>query len=506
MFLAGFVNNFLVYEYTLRSQFQQLRKVLMMLAQETSLLVDPETLASIPLNKEGLTSPQYKAVEERLSTVIRITPQIRYVYILKKTQKEGILQFIIDVGAGRKERARAAFPGEGYDASGIPELLEGFNGPSVDKKLEEDKWGVSLSGYAPISDEKRNLLAVLGIDIAADDVRATQQKVRDRALLVLIIGIAFSAFLGVFISGRVADPVQRLSEGTRRIARGDLGYRVEVNGRDEIAQLASSFNRMASDLKEHIEELKRTTSEKERFLKELEIARGIQQSFLPDSTPHLEGFDIAVTSLPAMVVGGDFYDFIPIGKDVWGLAVADVSGKGIAAAIFMALSRTLIRASAVGKLSPLEAIRQANALILEDSRTNMFVTLFYAILDPKNMKLVYVNAGHNPPILMHEEGRDIVLLRAQGIPLGVVKDLGGGTDEISLKRGDVLALYTDGIPDALNGRGEQFGMKRLTEVIGETHRLSVQEITRKVLGELKVFVGGEPQFDDITLMVVKSVA
>ncbi len=504
MFLAGALNDFLIYEYALKSQFQQMRKGLMVIAQEAALLVDPEAIKNIPLEKDGAASPSYKTLKERLLGVMRVMPELRYVYILTRTPKEGALKFIIDVGLGERERARAAFPGEGYDASGIPELLAAFRGPSADEKLEKDKWGVSLSGYAPIYDEKRTVLGVVGIDIAADDIYATQQQVRNRALLVLLVGTVFSAFLGLLISGGLAKPVKRLSEGTRRIAQGDFAHRVEVRGHDEIARLAAAFNTMASDLEGYIAELKRTTAEKERMLKELEIAKEIQESFLPDSTPKMEGFDIVVTSLPAMVVGGDFYDFIPINNEAWGIVVADVSGKGIPAAMYMALSRTLIRASAIGSLSPLDAIRQANALILEESRANMFVTLFYMILNSKTMRLMYVNAGHNPPIVMHEGDAGITLLKAQGTPLGVSKDLIAGVDEIGLKKGDVIALYTDGITEALNDKGEQFGMKRLTGVINENKSLLVSEIEKKVMADLRAFVGREPQFDDITLVMLKA--
>jgi sigma-B regulation protein RsbU (phosphoserine phosphatase) len=262
---------------------------------------------------------------------------------------------------------------------------------------------------------------------------------------------------------------------------------------------------MSSDLTRYIDELKTTTAEKERILKEIEIAKGIQQSFLPDSSPAIAGFDIAAVSLPARVVGGDFYDFIPLDKDRWGLVVADVSGKGVPAALYMALSRTLIRASTIGRSSITDGIKQANRLMSEDSKANMFVTLFYIVLDAKKKSLEYLNAGHNPPLLFGESASETVLLKAQGAPLGLFNDIAITSDEIELKRDDVVILYTDGVTEAMNSRKERFEIERLSEVVRNCRALSAREILNKINSALEDYVGREPQFDDITLMVIKAV-
>jgi len=208
------------------------------------------------------------------------------------------------------------------------------------------------------------------------------------AMIVVVSGVSF------LLSRAVTRPIIALTKGAKTIGKGELEYKVGVETGDELEELANSFNKMALDLKEHINELQRTTAEKERLQKELEIAKGIQQSFLPKNVPKIKGIELAAFNLPAREVGGDFYDFIPITKDKWGLAIADVSGKGIPAALFMALSRTLVRASTTRNPAAAEAIAQANKLIFEDSQsTDMFVTLFYAILDSTKKSLKYVNAG-----------------------------------------------------------------------------------------------------------------
>ena len=315
--------------------------------------------------------------------------------------------------------------------------------------------------------------------------------------------LAVVIVLSVSLSGKITRPIHALTRGAKALGAGDLETRVEVRTGDEIEELARSFNTMAADLKTHTEELKRATAERERLEKELEIARGIQQSFLPDDVPHVPGIEIAAVTLPAREVGGDFYDFIPLSGETWGLAIADVSGKGVPAAIFMALSRTLIRATASGPISPALGLRHANDLILADSRSCMFVTLFYAVLNGAEKTLRYVNAGHNPPLLLKPGEADVVLLRAEGIALGVLENIQLKEAEIRLDPGDVIALYTDGVTEAINARGEQFGQERLARTVAENRGLAAGEILARVKAAVTAFAGDQPQFDDITLMILK---
>jgi serine phosphatase len=279
---------------------------------------------------------------------------------------------------------------------------------------------------------------------------------------------------------------------------------VKIETGDEFEDLARSFNTMAADLKAHIDELQRTTAEKERYAKELEIAKGIQQSFLPDEAPKIEGIELVAKNIPALEVGGDFYDFIPLAQDRWGLVIADVSGKGVPAALFMALSRTLIRASTLANADPATAIGHANQLICEDSKTSMFVTLFYAILDSRAMTLNYVNAGHNPPLLLKGTAADVVLLKAKGIALGVTDEVSLQSVRVDLRPGDVLVLYTDGVTEAINDHEEEFGEERLVKVITENRGESAATILDRILAAITAFAGDRPQHDDITLLILKA--
>ena len=210
-------------------------------------------------------------------------------------------------------------------------------------------------------------------------------------------------------------------------------------------------------------------------------------------------------SLPAKEVGGDFYDFIPLAEHSLGLVIADVSGKGVPAALFMALSRALMRANSLHEPRVANAVIQTNQLILECATSELFVTLFYAIVDTQNRTLRYVNAGHNPPILFRKATGDIQLLEADGIALGVLEEIELEEKEVSLEQGDLILLYTDGVTESINPEKEEFGEERLITLIQENHTLSAKELVQKIQNEIMTFTEDEPQFDDFTLMVVNIV-
>ncbi|MEI7434896.1 MAG: SpoIIE family protein phosphatase [Methanomicrobiales archaeon] len=243
---------------------------------------------------------------------------------------------------------------------------------------------------------------------------------------------------------------------------------------------------------------------------ELQIAAEIQQSFLPETLPDIRGFDIAARSVMAKEVGGDFFDVIPfevipleMGK--YGLLIADVSGKGVPAALFMALSRIVVRVNALWHRDPATAIGFANDIITQDSKAGMFVTLFYGSLSEKDRTLTYVNAGHNPPIMYRCRSKTFEELMPTGIFLGGLEHQVYSSRTIEIGAGDIIVLYTDGITESINGEEEMFGEDRLRSIIREHTGLSAIGILEKILEAVNSFAVGQPQFDDITLMVIKGV-
>lgn len=256
MCFSGLIGNFLVYDYASKAQFEQLRDKLKIIAQAIAMTVDADTLLRIPLDESGIESVPYKTTAEKLLKIKDVDPSLAYVYILKKTEKTGILRFIIDLHPCSYEtKITPALPGEAYSDSGFPELAKAFSGPTADRRIKSDKWGVFLSGYAPIRDKEGDAVAVLGIDMTASDVYNTQKEVKRRSAAVLLLGMVLSIILGFWISARVTAPINNLVEGTRHISSGDLDYHVKVEGADEVSELASAFNKMASNLHKAREKL-----------------------------------------------------------------------------------------------------------------------------------------------------------------------------------------------------------------------------------------------------------
>ncbi|MDD5594948.1 MAG: HD domain-containing protein [Candidatus Omnitrophica bacterium] len=251
MLFIGGMSNFLIYKFSLDSQFNQLRDKIKMVARTAALMVDVDLLEKIPLSHEGANTEQYKLILEKLRRIKKANRPIRFIYTLAKTDQESVLQFVVDADPliiGRGRNNLSSLPGDRYDASRFPEMLKGFEGPAADTKLEVDQWGFTLSGYAPILNAQGKPIAILGVDIAAPDVFKLQNEILKRALFVLIIGIFFSIFLGIVFSRRITKPIERIVAGTRHIAAGDLSYQVEISGNDEVSELGKNFNRMARSL------------------------------------------------------------------------------------------------------------------------------------------------------------------------------------------------------------------------------------------------------------------
>jgi sigma-B regulation protein RsbU (phosphoserine phosphatase) len=258
------------------------------------------------------------------------------------------------------------------------------------------------------------------------------------------------------------------------------------------------------------------TLDNQRVEQELALAWQIQESFLPDDLPDIPGWQLAATLKPARETSGDFYDVIPLPNGQWGVLIEDVADKGMAAALYMALSRTLIRTYAAEyETQPELVLSAANRRILMDTHAGLFVTVFYGILDRVTGTLTYCNAGHNPPYLLGtQDGDSLQSIRRTGMALGVVEDVVWERKAVQIARGDVLVLYTDGVTDAQNGQEVSFGEERLLEVVRASvatlanqdlsrgQGFSAQGVQEAVATEIQGFVSDAPQFDDTTLMIV----
>ena len=248
--------------------------------------------------------------------------------------------------------------------------------------------------------------------------------------------------------------------------------------------------------------------EKERLERELQVAHGVQASLMPRTTPRLDGWRFAAGWQPARTVSGDFYDFIPLPRadgDVpdCGIVIGDVTDKGMPAALFMAVTRSIVRASVTGTREPARAIGLANRLVCADSMQSMFVTLLYAQLDPLTGDVLYVNAGHCPGWLHRAASNEWAELTRTGMPLGLFQWQTLEQRALRLEPGDVLLLYTDGVTDAVNEAGEDFGVERLLQTLADKLDLPAEEIAATLEQALETFRAGQPLFDDVTFVVVQ---
>ncbi len=256
----------------------------------------------------------------------------------------------------------------------------------------------------------------------------------------------------------------------------------------------------------HLEEWRAALAARDQLValqNELDVASKMQQSILPTQFPAAPGYQVFGHMVPARNVGGDFFDVLRLDNGQIGLAVADVSDKGVPAALFMMSSRTLLKGAAIGQGAPGAVLREVNDLLCEDNETAMFVTLIYAVYDPATGELTYANGGHNTPLIVHADGSSTLLPLTGGIALGVMDDLPYQQRTITLAPGDTVILYTDGVTEAMNGAGEEFGTERLCEIFATTPPKDSREAVMAIFEAVNAFAGETPQSDDITCLTFR---
>jgi len=251
--------------------------------------------------------------------------------------------------------------------------------------------------------------------------------------------------------------------------------------------------------------LYQTSMESERVQKELQIAGEIQQRLLPKEITPIPHYEIAAAAQPCTSVGGDFYDIISVGKNRYVFVMADVTGKGVPAALLVSTLHASLRAYIQSDTSLSELTHRLNNVVFENSPSERFITFFIMVLDCETHTITYVNAGHNFPYLVHPESREVVELEAGGLPLGMIDNVNYESKEISLGRNDVLALYTDGVTEAMDRSKEQYSEERLKQIIRNSVIKPALQIKDDILEDVRSFIGQEPPSDDLTLLVLKQI-
>ena len=323
------------------------------------------------------------------------------------------------------------------------------------------------------------------------------------SLLMQGIAMAFQ----VWLAGRIVRPIEDMTRNIINSAETGKLFEMKDSYRtgDEIEVLAESFDDLSKKTRKYIEDITRITREKERIGTELELARKIQADMLPNiypAFPDRPEFDIYATMDPAKEVGGDFYDFFLIDQDHLGIVMADVSGKGVPAALFMMMSKILIKNFAQMNSSPAEVLEKTNATICQNNDEEMFVTAWFGVLEISTGKIIAANAGHEYPVLRTAAGNYELLKDRHGFVLGGMDGVHYRDYELTLEKGATLYLYTDGVPEATNTEQQMYGTDRLLEVMNRNLEDGPVQLLEAIRTSVDEFVGEAEQFDDMTMLAI----
>ena len=334
--------------------------------------------------------------------------------------------------------------------------------------------------------------------------------IRDLTLSVAVIGalgILLMALVVVLISRSITQPLRALATAVGEMSDGNFDVKLPTRvAHDEVGDLSRAFAAMNLALRDHIRQLLDTTSVKERIEGELRIAHDIQMSILPKILPpfpNRDEFDLFAVIEPAKEVGGDFYDFFQVDENHLCLVMADVSGKGVPASLFMAVTKTLIKATAKVGLSSADILSKVNDEMAHDNEQSMFVTVFCGVLDLQSGELIYTNAGHNPPLLIARQGASSYLPKSRQLVIGAMEDYPYRTESMVMAPGDRLFFYTDGVTEAMNLQDQLYSEERLLSDVTDLRQLGIRQLVEGVVGRVKAFAGAAPQSDDITIMLVE---
>jgi sigma-B regulation protein RsbU (phosphoserine phosphatase) len=331
-----------------------------------------------------------------------------------------------------------------------------------------------------------------------------QSSMRKLFLALAIGGYIIILIIILLISFRVAKPLKELAIAARKLGRGNFNVTIpQITGRDEISEFAGAFSNMLTELKDHIERQK----DMKRIERELDLARNIQLSMLPGSE-HDENSDddrheLAPFLLPAKEVGGDFYDFFKIDNDHLCVVIGDVSGKGVAAALFMMVARIILRTTTKNLKSIVDAFNRTNFALAKRNKLNMFVTVWAGIIDLRTGHIDFASAGHNPPAIRHSDGSVEFIKSKAGLVMAAMEETIYKPQTYDLKQGDTLFLYTDGVTEATNSNNVLFGDNRLLATLKMGGERSTADTCTLVKKEIDNFVQDAPQFDDITMLAIK---
>ena len=383
----------------------------------------------------------------------------------------------------------------------------------IEPTVSTTEFGWLCSAYEPVYASNGEAVAIVGVDIDMNDVMHERHQFLISMLIfaggLMLISVAVSMFL---MRRMATKPLSMLTKATIGFADSKKGYTKDdvidlpIRSKDEIGDLYHEIRSMQGRMVEYLDNLTRVTAEKERIGTELALATRIQADMLPNifpAFPDRPDFDVYASMTPAKEVGGDFYDFFLIDDNHLGLVMADVSGKGVPAALFMMISKILVQNYAMTGRSPAEVLRDVNNQICSNNREEMFVTVWFGVLDTRTGKITAANAGHEYPALMPSGGQFELVKDKHGFVIGGMEGMRYKEYELQLSPGAKLFLYTDGVPEATDANKELFGTDRMLAALNSDASATPEGILKQVRGAVDGFVKDAEQFDDLTMLCLE---
>ncbi len=484
-------------------------------------LLDKEAVKTI-ISEGGENTQEYKTMYN-LFQALKKDGDITYLSLVVPGKDS--VTFYIDAFVpemGDKESAFLPYGAEIFyrdaanpdDPNDLEKYYEIWNAYKLNKGLDkplvtDNKYGYNYTGISVVLDENGKAIAEVQYILDMSEVRSYLFSFLNNMILIsfIISAVTMVAYI-FFVRKMVTFPIGKLTSFTEEITKTKdfENQKIEINTGDEIEALSSSFNFMLLELEEYIKNLSIVTREKERIGTELDVARHIQRSMLPHAIPTLpclNKIDIYATMTSAKEVGGDFYDYFLIDDDHLALVMADVSGKGVPAALFMAISKSLIKSALQSTLSPKEVLEKVNNQLCENNDAGMFVTVWLGILDIKSGVMKCANAGHEFPVVKRNNGKWELYKDKHGFVLAGMEASKYVEYELKFDKGDKLFVYTDGVPEATDGNLVLYGTKRMIDALDRTEGLSSRESLEYIQSDVNNFVGHVDQFDDITMMMLE---
>ena len=468
-------------------------------------LIDGDSIARYYLT--GEKDEYYEQARQYLMTV-KEEMGLQYFYVV--VPENEVMVYIWDAGVAGEGGVCDLGDADAYYGGGN-ELMHAAFAPDAPETIlvtNNEEYGYLASAYVAILDSAGQPAALASVDISMDMIN---QQIRQFVSLTILLScgvLLVSVVVYYFYIRRILiRPLGKLHRAAQELVQSNMdqleNFRLDISTRDELEELAGAFQYMTVELAEYIRNLAAVTAEKERIGAELEVATQIQASMLPcifPAFPERKEFDIYASMTPAKEVGGDFYDFFLVDDNHLAMVIADVSGKGVPAALFMVIAKTLLKNSAQTGASPKQVLERVNNQLCENNDAEMFVTVWLGVLDLTTGLLTAANAGHEYPALRRAQGEFELIKDKHGFVLAGMEGARYQEYTLKLEPGDTLFVYTDGVAEATDAGEVLYGTDRMLNALNALGGAVPDELLRGMKRDIDAFVGQAPQFDDITML------